>query len=203
MTSLHSTKQALRRSMRRERLLLAEHERMAMSAVIVDRVVALPEIQQARAVHCYLSIAALGEVATEMLLTKLHSMGKQLMVPVVESDGLRSVCYYPSMPLQKGEFGQPEPVERVVADESQLDAVIVPLVAFDTKGQRLGYGKGYYDRFFNHLLKQHRAPQRIGLAFLMQHVATLPAELWDQPLDMVVHEKGVLRFSGSVGREIV
>ena len=194
MTQQPPSKQALRLAMREKRLALAESERMAMSVAIAEQVVALPMVQEARQVHCYLSIAALGEVSTEPLLHALHAMGKKLLVPVVQGRELLSVCYEPSMPLRIGRFGQPEPERAIPADAAQLDVVVLPLLAFDEKGQRLGYGKGYYDRMLERFTLHHVTPYCIGLAFSLQQVAALPADFWDKPLDAVVHEKGLLSF---------
>jgi len=75
-----------------------------------------------------------------------------------------------------------------------LDIALVPLVAFDDYGRRLGMGGGYYDRTFAYLRhREHwRRPKLIGVAFEFQRVAELPAQPWDVPLDGIITEKGLL-----------
>jgi 5-formyltetrahydrofolate cyclo-ligase len=82
-----------------------------------------------------------------------------------------------------------------MADESELDVVLLPLLAFDASGYRLGYGKGFYDRFLQRLSQQGRKVSRIGLSFSFQMVDEVPADQWDETLDGVVHEHGIIRFA--------
>jgi 5-formyltetrahydrofolate cyclo-ligase len=85
----------------------------------------------------------------------------------------------------------PEPAAS--AKERRPDLLIVPLLAFDNDGYRLGYGAGYYDRY----LSEHRAKRTIraiGIAYAGQHVDKLPHEPHDEPLDAVVTEERVWRF---------
>jgi 5-formyltetrahydrofolate cyclo-ligase len=113
-------------------------------------------------------------------------------VPVIRGAGLPLVFsrWEPGCALVAGPFGAQVPaVERLVEPE----IVIVPLVAFDAHGGRLGYGGGFYDRTLERL-RARRPILAIGFAFAAQQAETLPLEPTDQPLDMVVTERGVLRF---------
>jgi 5-formyltetrahydrofolate cyclo-ligase len=90
--------------------------------------------------------------------------------------------------MKAGPFGAQIPI----ADEFfEPEIVIVPLVAFDTNGGRLGYGGGFYDRTLE-LLRSKRATLAIGFAFAGQEATGLPLEPTDQPLDMIVTENGVI-----------
>ena len=84
-----------------------------------------------------------------------------------------------------------------MVDESNLDVLLMPLLAFDEKGFRIGYGKGFYDRFLHRLSRQGIAPCRIGLSFFQQKVDALPVDSWDEPLDGIVHEEGIIRFNSN------
>jgi 5-formyltetrahydrofolate cyclo-ligase len=97
-------------------------------------------------------------------------------------------------PLETGPFGTLHPVH--AAPVVVPDVLLVPLLAFDKTGHRLGYGAGYYDRTLS-ALRAQREVLAIGLAYDAQEVAALPAEANDQPLDMVVTERRILTFSPS------
>lgn len=115
-------------------------------------------------------------------------------VPVIEAAGLplRFSRWEPDCVMKEGPFGAMIPM---VDDFIEPEILIVPLVAFDMQGGRLGYGGGFYDRTLE-LLRNHRATLAIGFAFDTQETSNLPLEPTDQPLDMVVTEKRVLTFSG-------
>jgi 5-formyltetrahydrofolate cyclo-ligase len=87
--------------------------------------------------------------------------------------------------LQTGAFGLDEPIARDAADLAGLDAVIVPMVAFDRQGSRLGYGKGFYDAFLREL---PRETKRIGLAFAVQEVPHIPVLSHDEPIGRIITE---------------
>lgn len=91
--------------------------------------------------------------------------------------------------LTKGRFGLEEPIEREPSSLDALDAVIVPIAAFDRRGTRLGYGKGFYDVFLREL---PRSVERIGLAFSAQQVDHIPALPHDEPLDRIVTEHEII-----------
>ncbi len=91
---------------------------------------------------------------------------------------------------------EPDPDSTQLVCRGRLDLVLVPLVAFDGNGNRLGMGAGYYDRTF-HFLRHRRhwlKPRLVGLAFDMQRVADLQPAAWDVPLNAVVTETGLTRF---------
>lgn len=176
-----------------------------MSRAAAKLALAVEELAGARAVQLYLPMEAAGEMDTSSLAGGLLAMGIPLMVPVIEDDdededekkggGLVSVVYRPGMPLVRSRFGSPEPLERSLGDEYQIDAVVVPVVSVDRSGYRLGYGKGFYDRFFAHLSRRGMRPCRIGFGFSMQLHASLPRDPWDEPLDLFVDENAVMRFN--------
>lgn len=93
--------------------------------------------------------------------------------------------------LVPGAFGTSEPPESAPVVIPEI--LIVPLAGFDSVGNRLGYGGGYYDRTLQ-LLRESRPVQAIGLAFEAQELPAIPAESYDQPLDLVVTEARILRF---------
>ncbi len=188
-------KAAMRAMMISSRRSLPEISRCGMSRMIAGYVVGMPEIVNARHIHLYLSISDKAEVSTAPLLDELAAMGKILSVPVIRKSDLLSAVFRQGEPLKAAQFGQPEPEVVALADESRLDVVLLPLLAFDRRGYRIGYGKGFYDRFLSRLAREGINPFRIGLAFSSQMVEEVPADPWDEPLDGVVHEHGIIRFT--------
>lgn len=114
-------------------------------------------------------------------------------VPVIIGAGqpLKFSRWVPDMPMRDGPFGARVPL---VDDFFEPEILIVPLVAFDLRGGRLGYGGGFYDRTLE-LLRAKRATLAIGFAYDAQEAENLPLEPTDQPLDMVVTETRVIGIS--------
>jgi 5-formyltetrahydrofolate cyclo-ligase len=113
-------------------------------------------------------------------------------VPVIlaAATPLRFREWSPGCALMEGDFGAQIPVEGVWIDP---EVVIVPLLAFDAAGYRLGYGGGFYDRTLEGLRARHHTIA-IGFAFSAQEVSAVPIEATDQPLDLIVTETGVRHF---------
>ena len=112
-------------------------------------------------------------------------------VPVIVGNGtpLRFAAWTPDCELKDGPFGAQVPVKEDFFDPEIL---IVPLVAFDRKGNRLGYGGGFYDRTLEQL-RQRRATLAIGFAYSAQEAEELPLESTDQPLDLIVTEREIIQ----------
>lgn len=115
-------------------------------------------------------------------------------VPVIQGKAqpLKFSRWQPDAPLREGPFGASVPV---MDDYFEPEILIVPLVAFDARGGRLGYGGGFYDRTLEQL-RAKRPTLAIGFAFDAQEATDLPLEATDQPLDMVVTQSRVLQFIG-------
>jgi len=113
-------------------------------------------------------------------------------VPVIEGPGmaLTFARWSPGCALKEGPFGAMIPAQGEVMTP---EIVIVPLVAFDRRGGRLGYGGGFYDRTLE-LLRAARPTMAIGFAYGAQEDDSLPLEATDQPLDMVVTEAEVIEI---------
>ncbi|NQU46591.1 MAG: 5-formyltetrahydrofolate cyclo-ligase [Chlorobium sp.] len=179
----------------RLRLENSSSSRAAMSCAAARNAAALPEITEARGVHLYLPMKAKGELDTAPLIELLLDMKKILMVPVVKGSEMVSGMLEAPVELQPSPLGNLQPRHPVPADESLLDAVLLPLLAVDRSGRRLGFGKGYYDRFLARLSREGFRPCRIGFAYSFQMTGCIPSDPWDQNLDILVHERGVVRFS--------
>lgn len=167
------------------------------SATIRGRAENLPALVEAIRVHCYVSMEHDREVCTLGLLESLVNERKAVFMPYIEHGLMRSVQYLPGHCFRTSKSGPPVPEPLILSPEERFDAVIVPLIGFDRKGGRIGYGKGWYDRFFERLSQSGNNPVRIGLAFAFQEVVSVPSDSWDQPLDFVVTENEIVNCLNS------
>ncbi len=136
--------------------------------------------------------AAIGSEADPFpLMATLSGQGHPLCLPRVEGKQLAFRAWKPGEPLIPGKMNVPEPAAS--AKERRPDLLLVPLLAFDSDGYRLGYGAGYYDRHLSEA-RQKRTIRAIGIAYAAQHVEKLPREPHDEPLDAVVTQERVWRF---------
>jgi len=132
-----------------------------------------------------------NEVGTEMVAAAVMSAGKVLAYPRVVGRHLEFVRIADPALLCPGTFNVPEPCSGQVVPPEDIDLCVVPGVAFDLDGHRLGYGKGFYDRFLSQL---SNSAVRIGFAYDFQVVESLPVQSHDQRLSMLITEKRILRF---------
>jgi 5-formyltetrahydrofolate cyclo-ligase len=134
-----------------------------------------------------------SEIDDMAVLTRFHQRGFTLGLPVVTAKAtpLTFLKYRPGDRLVKGNFDvfTPEPSAAIVIPT----ILLVPLLAFDRSGYRLGYGGGFYDRTLA-LLRQQRQIKAIGLGFSGQEVDAVPHDALDQPLDAVLCENGLIEF---------
>lgn len=186
------TKAELRRRLLAAREAMLPADRAAWSARITERLLALPEMQEAERVLFYASLAE--EVDTWPLLHAWLDRGRPPLLPGVERRGgplwaapVRDL----GADLRPGAFGILEPDRRRTGavDWRTIQVVVLPGLAFDLRGYRLGRGAGYYDRSLRELAPEAR---RIGLAFECQVVECLPAERHDVPVHRVVTEERVI-----------
>ncbi|HWK46094.1 MAG TPA: 5-formyltetrahydrofolate cyclo-ligase [Stellaceae bacterium] len=130
------------------------------------------------------------ELDCRPLLHGLAAAGRGLALPVVLSPamplGFRR--WQPGVALVPGGFGTLVPPPE--AETVEPDVLLVPLLAFDRQGRRLGYGGGFYDRTLA-ALRRHRPVVALGVAYAMQEMPDLPSDALDQPLDAVVTEQGI------------
>lgn len=136
-------------------------------------------------------VAIHGEVDISQALAAFHLHNNPICLPTVTEAELilKFLKWTPEDVMVKGPHGILEPMGGEVL---QPDVLIVPLVAFDRRGYRLGYGGGYYDATIAHLRAQNPALQTIGVGYSFQEVAELPHEEHDMALDIIVTESEVI-----------
>ena len=163
----------------------ASVEGQAKSQLIGDKLFELAAIKKAKTVLFYASLP--GEVDTFAMIKKTIELQKRICLPVVMQNQREMI---PTLiktlaDLENGVYGIPQPRRNSLLDVplEEIDAVIVPGVAFDKSHNRLGRGKGYYDRF---LIQLPKKTTTIGLAFDFQLIDSLPIEEHDVPLSCVI-----------------
>lgn len=146
-----------------------------------------PRVRSASALLLYLTFRS--EVPTEPLIVALAEAGKRLAVPHMTSGerALVAAEYAPGDALETGPYGVSQPVLLRPLPASSLDLVLAPGAVFDRSGSRMGYGKGYYDRY---LSDPELRGWVLGLAYEFQVLDHLPAEPHDRPMDALVTEEG-------------
>lgn len=123
------------------------------------------------------------EVPTQSLIDGLVAQGKTVLLPRVVSDTDMELRHYTGPhDLQTGAFGILEPTGQLFTDYATIDVAIIPGMAFDAAGHRLGRGKGYYDRFLSRIPHAYK----IGLCFSWQMVDSVPSDQHDVVMDAVV-----------------
>ena len=182
-----SEKVSIRSLALKKRQEIPPHIRGQKSLRIKENLFGLREFKDAKVVLFFASFR--DEVETLGMIKEALDMGKMVYLPKVEGDSLGIYEIEKASDLKAGYMGIPEPEADIdkKRDIAQVDVIIVPGAAFDTEGNRLGYGKGYYDR----LLRERGAPL-IALAFEEQVFERLPREPHDVRMDIVVTEKRVI-----------
>lgn len=161
-----------------------------LSLMVQERFLQLPEFAAARSLALYSPI--LNEVFTEEIFDRALSLRKRVVYPRVQGPAMEFFPVNCRDDLRAGNFGILEPQGDSAVPVGDLELLLVPGVAFDQAGHRLGYGKGYYDR----LLQQRSTGCRlVGLCFEFQLVSSLPAEPHDVRMDLLVTEQRTLRLT--------
>jgi 5-formyltetrahydrofolate cyclo-ligase len=143
--------------------------------------------------HIFLSITEKGEINTDYLLHILQGKDKNIIVPKTdfENQTLSHFLLTDNTVIKKNKWGIPEPEDGIPFPENKIDVVFVPLLAFDKKGHRVGYGKGFYDRFLS-LCKPDVI--KIGLSFFDVEDVEINAEETDVSLNYCITPKALYRF---------
>lgn len=176
-------KQELRKQIRAAKKAVPFCEKCSRSLPIMQQVETLKEFQQAQTILLYWSMD--DEVQTHDFVNKWYQQ-KRLLLPCVDGDNLLLRQYTGPECLQAGEqFGIGEPTGPVFTDLESIQMIIVPGVAFDCHNNRMGRGRGFYDR----LLKSTPNAFKVGVAFNFQMVALVPTQEFDVPMNAVIFEK--------------
>ena len=190
-TILTMDKSQIRTQYKELRKELSEIEVMDKSLLIANRCLELP-VWKEQIFHLFLTLEDQNEVDTALILTLLQGKDKEVVVPkIADAEHLQHFLLTDQTRFQKNALGISEPVSGIEIEASKIDVVFVPLLAFDNKGHRVGYGKGYYDRF---LATCRPNCIKVGLSFFEKEQDSFIIESTDIPLDYCVTPEKIYPF---------
>lgn len=189
MKTVREQKQELRNRLLELRAGISEKNWKKRSGQIIEHLLQSDFFKEAVTIHTYISMNERREVCTDSLLKTLIESDKKAVVPKTNfSDTTLTHSQLGSISeLESNKWGVREPSKIRPVDIGDIDLIIVPMAAADRKGKRLGYGKGFYDRF----LAQSEAT-KVGLVFSEFLFDEIPAENFDEKLDIIITEEGVI-----------
>ena len=191
----------LRQHYRALRRALSPSQQTQAAQDVVARCINDPTFLTAKTIAFYL--ANDGEIDSQYLLEYCWQQGKTTLLPLLDPHlpgHLVFIEHQAAWPLTSNKYGIAEPQYNTdkVVELHAIDIIFTPLVAFDTQGNRLGMGGGYYDRTLAALNTDRHSTQVIGLAHDCQQADNLPKQAWDIPLHGIITPSQIFTLKGSV-----
>lgn len=194
MSSLKKDKKSLRQAYLARRQTLSSGQVSTFNQQICQSLIRFIAWDRIKVMHLYLPIISRNEIDTYPIIDRLRTTHAdiQIVVPKVVpgNDFLNHYFLKPTTQLVASKWGIPEPVEATLVSVAQIDLVLVPMLAFDKSGNRIGYGKGQYDRFLGECRPD---TQKIGLSYF-DPVDKIEVEPTDITMNAVVTPSGVWEF---------
>jgi 5-formyltetrahydrofolate cyclo-ligase len=184
-------KATLRDRMRQLRAAIPPAERVLHASAVEERLLRLPALKRARTVLVFSSFGS--EVSTESISRHLAADGRRVLLPMVRGPEMAAGELRPEHGLVPTVLGPKEPGEAAAIEPREIELVIVPGLAFDRDGYRLGYGGGHYDRY---LARLRREALRVGIGFSAQLVPRVPHGPADERVDLVVTDRETIVCRG-------
>lgn len=189
---LAAGKAALRATLKAARDALSGPDRHRFSAAICQRLMAVPAMRSAARVFVFISSGS--EVHTHDLIRQLLAEGREVAVPKIRGRTAMIACRLREWNgLRPAQLGILSPIATEAVEE-EFDVVVTPGLGFTEAGHRIGFGAGYYDRWF----AGHRSRAKIALAFEAQIVPSVPTDENDIPVDAIVTERRVIALRTGV-----
>jgi 5-formyltetrahydrofolate cyclo-ligase len=191
---MREQKESVRKILRQKKEAMLPEERLSKSQRICRHLMNV--ISDGETVMVFTSKEK--EVNTRPLIMALFGQGNPVVVPIIvkEDYSLRLSYLRDFSALVPSTFGVPEPIgSEIPAAADDIDTIILPMLGFDRKGGRIGYGAGYYDRF----LSKTPGLRKIGIAFACQEVDNLPVDENDIRMDAIITEDGMVYPDGGTG----
>jgi 5-formyltetrahydrofolate cyclo-ligase len=196
-TSIAQAKNVIRQDIIQKRGELGDLEKNEKSLAISKRLLGMDEFKKSKVVFCFLS--TFFEVQTEKIIRESIRLGKQVLVPLLDSEGKNlQASRIPSMDIDfiKGKYGIKQPTLKLrdIVAFSNIDFVVVPGLAFDNIGNRIGYGAGFYDKFFK---KISSCVTRVAVSYDFQLLNLVPRSDLDEPVHFLITETKALKCLNS------
>lgn len=184
--TVNEQKKQLRKAMLQKRKELSDSETAAKNSAITEKLLSLEKIQSADLILPFVS--AKGEVGTRELIARCLDAGKTVAVPrCIDGSNMEFCVIHTFDDLEKGMYGIDEPKEYcevIKAEDAENSVLIVPALCFNAKGYRLGYGKGYYDRF----ISRYKG-YTVGVCYDEFLTEEIPVDEYDRCVDTVITDK--------------
>ncbi|MCD0475029.1 MULTISPECIES: 5-formyltetrahydrofolate cyclo-ligase [unclassified Flavobacterium] len=186
------TKKELRLQKKDLRKQLSETDIDELSLVIANSILSLP-IWEKTYFHVFLPIVEHNEVNTEFILHLLAGKDKEVVISKSDFETRKMTHFLltDNTKIKKNEYNIPEPVDGLEVPSSKIDVVFVPLLAFDVFGNRVGYGKGFYDKFLSECKPE---TIKIGLSFFEAETEIIDVFEGDVKLDYCITPKKIYKF---------
>lgn len=189
---MENTKKELRSKYKLLRKQLSENDTEEMSLAITNQLLKLP-IWEKNYFHIFLSIENHREIDTELILHLLSGKDKNIIISKSDFETREMIHFLltDNTKIRKNQFNIPEPVDGIEIPTKKIEVVFVPLLAFDKQGHRVGYGKGFYDKFLNECQSQ---TIKIGLSFFEVEESINDVHDGDMQLDYCVTPNTIYQF---------
>jgi 5-formyltetrahydrofolate cyclo-ligase len=188
---MQNAKEKIRQIALTRRRSLINDEKINASKAITNAIIKSNYFIEAESIGCYLSMNE--EVNTKFLIEVIQKSGKSLFLPKIQPDAtINFIQANKDTKYSSNQYGIKEPLDNKGYDIKKIDLIIVPLVAFDSKGNRIGMGGGYYDKKFQYLNHNDIKPILIGIAFDCQQFKKIQSDKWDVSLRCVFTESGCI-----------
>lgn len=194
-TEAEQQKRALRAELRERRQLLSDAQREAAEAGVAAQLDALVRAHHARSVSCFLS--ATTEPGTRLFVREAVARGIRVLLPITRADGLLDWAVADDTEeISEGLFGLPEPTGQVLGPiaVNDVDLMIIPAAAIDHDGNRLGWGRGYFDKTIGSM---QGCPPVYAVIYDSEVLDSLPREVHDQPVDGIVTPTQTITLSSA------
>ena len=190
-------KSELRNKYLKQRETLSQDEVLSLSEKIFDNFLAKFKLGEGQKVHCFLSMLEKKEIDTRFFLDYFFKNKIRVYVPKIFKGKLISIEITPETPFIKSFYGITEPESNLESDEKNFDYVITPLLYCDSAGNRVGYGKGYYDGFFETI---NQDSIKVGVSLFKPDEEV--EDIWEKDiaLNYLVTPAEVLSFGGSASK---
>lgn len=195
ISGAHDLRSKLRMEMSARRNALKASQRIAAAEGVARSLERLPEFMLDPLIAGYWAVR--GELPLSLAIARLSARGQRYFLPALDESAPRKLGFAEFIAgggVTPNRFGIPEPIGTAVIDARQLDVVLLPLLAFDRRGNRLGTGGGFYDVTFAFLRDRARParPLLVGIGYAFQEAHALDAQAWDIALDYIATENALI-----------
>lgn len=183
-------KSFLRKEYKQKRMDLSDQAKYHLDRGISNQIKNLIQKKNFKKVHVFLPIEKFNEYNSFLLLNDKGLSDVEFVIPVVSEKNMLTVSYV-SENLRISSWGIPEPIDYIEVPSNDIDLVLVPMLVSDVKGNRIGYGKGFYDRF---LIDLPDSVLKLGVSYFEPIKDGITADSWDVKLDGIIMENEILEF---------